>query len=358
MGTIILQDGTIMRGKSFGALGSSMGEIAFNTSTCGYQEILTDPSCTNQILVMTYPEIGNCGINNNDFESSIAQLAGFVVKNYCKTYSHYKASQSLSEYLIKKNIIALEGIDTRSLTQIIRKNGTLNAFITSDDLNRDAIDKKLKELQNYKTQEDIVMQVTCKNRYMLNHSGKINVAYIDYGTRNGIIDSLIERNCRVTIFPADTKADEILENNFDALFLSNGPGNPQDCKFEIEQLKLLVGKIPIFGVSLGFQLLAIALGASTYKLPYGHRGCNHPVINLENNKILITTQNHGYTIDKNTMVKIMRPTYKNLNDDTIEGFEVDSLNIYAIQFNIDSKPNTDDVSAIFDEWINLMKKNC
>lgn len=351
MGTIILQDGTILKGKSFGAFGGCIGEVVFNTATTGYQEILTDPAYAKQIIVMAYPEIGNCGINNNDFESDNPQVAGLIVKNYCTTESHYKSTQTLNEYLTKKDIIAIEGVDTRSLVQKIREQGSMSAYLSSDDLSRDTIDAKLKELQDFMIDKNIVMQVTCKTRYMLNHSGKISIAYIDYGTKKDTIDALIERDCRVTVFPADVEASEILENDFDAVFLSSGPGDPANCEFEISQLKVLLGRLPIFAIGLGCQLLALALGAETYKLDYGHRGANQPVINLENNKILITNQNHGYAVDEDSLTKIIRPTYKNLNDDTLEGFEVSELQVFALQFY----PQND--SLVFDEWINIMNKN-
>lgn len=357
MATLILQDGTVIKGDSFGAVGGYEGEIVFNTSIVGYQEILTDPSYAKQIVVMTYPEIGNYGINNFDFESDNPALVGLVVKNACKKESHYKAKESLGEYLKEKGIVALDGIDTRSLVKKIREYGTMSAFITSNDLDSEFIKQKIREIQNFKINKDIILDVSPKNRYAYNPQGKINMGFIDYGAKKGILDSLAKRDCRLTVYPASISAKEILSNNHDALFLSNGPGDPADFTFQIMQIKEMLGKLPIFGICLGYQLLALASGASTYKLKYGHRGANHPVINLENNKVMMTSQNHGYAVDLNSVTKIMRPTYKNLNDDTLEGFEISSLSVYAVQFHPEAKPGPEDASIIFDEWVNIIKKD-
>ncbi len=357
MGTLILQDGTVIKGDSFGAIGGYTGEIVFNTSMTGYQEILTDPSYAKQIVIMTYPEIGNYGINDFDFESDNPALTGFIAKDFCKQESHYKSRENLSNYLKMKNIIALEGIDTRSLVKKIRETGTMSAFITSNDVDKEFISQKLEEIQNFKINNDIILDVSCKSRYIFNPKGKINLAFIDYGAKKGILSSLAKRNCRITIYPASIEAKDILENDFDALFLSNGPGDPADFTFQISQIKQLMGKLPIFGICLGYQLLAIASGAKTYKLKYGHRGGNHPVINLENNKVMMTSQNHGYAVDMENITKFMRPTYKNLNDGTLEGFEISSLGIYAVQFHPEASPGPEDASIIFDEWVNIMKKD-
>lgn len=355
MATLLLQDGTVYRAKSFGAWGETTGEIVFNTSMAGYQEIITDPSYANQIIVMTYPEIGNYGINGQDFEALNPALCALVVKEYSKTNSHYKSEKSLGEYLTQRNVMGIEGLDTRSLTKKIREVGTMAAYICAWDLDEEKIKEKLFELKSYKSDPDVVYRVTTKENYKKG-SGEIKLAFLDYGAKYGIVKSLVKRGASVDVFSADTPAERILEGNYDCVFLSNGPGDPSDCKFELIQIQKLLGKLPIFGICLGYQLLALVAGAKTYKLKYGHRGANHPVINLKNNKVMITSQNHGYAVDIHTLTDIMTLTYKNLNDNTAEGFEIESLKIHAVQFHPEAAPGPDDAKIIFDEWIELMEK--
>lgn len=356
MGTLILQDGSVIKGKSFGANKAEIGEIVFNTSITGYQEILTDPSYAKQIVIMTYPEIGNYGINDFDFESENPNLVGFIVKNSSKQESHYQSTQNISQYLISKGIVALEGIDTRSLVKKIREYGTMNAYITNEDIDNDFIQQKISQLQTFEIDENILSEVTTKTKYRFNEQGEVNVAFIDYGAKKGILNSLAKRGCKITVFPANVSAKEILDEGFDVLFLSNGPGDPSKFNSQIYQLKELIGKIPIFGICLGYQLLSLATGNKTYKLKYGHRGANHPVINLENKKVIITSQNHGYAVDIKSLSNVVRPTYKNLIDGTLEGFEIKSLKIYAVQFHPEANPGPQDASIIFDDWVNIMKK--
>lgn len=353
--TLILEDGTVLKGKSFGAQGTSVGEIVFNTSMVGYQEILTDPSYANQIIVMTYPEIGNYGLNPTDFESESPRCLGFVVKNSCENDSHYKSTQNISTYLKKHNIIGIEGVDTRFLTKKIREKGVMNCLITTENVDNSNLSEKMMKLNSYKPNKNVVLEVSNKKISQINPSGDINLALIDYGCKSGITDSLAQRGCKITIFPANTEADEILSGNFDALFLSNGPGDPADCEFEIKTLNNLIGKLPIFGICLGYQLLSIVLGAKTYKLKYGHRGANHPVINLKTRRVMMTSQNHGYAVDAASLTKIMEPTYKNLNDNTLEGFKSDSLKIEAVQFHPEANPGPTDAAVIFDDWTAKMR---
>ena len=356
MATLILEDSTVMYAKSFGAQGDVFGEIVFNTSMAGYQEIITDPSYAGQVIVMTYPEIGNYGVNNDDFESLNPALRALVVKEYCKNESHYKSKITLGDYLKERNVLGIEGLDTRSLTKKIREAGTMSCFITTRDLSDEEIKQKIEETKNYKPNPDIVFDVTTRESYIKGEGNPIKLAFIDYGAKYGIVKSLVKRGCEVKVYPANVRAQSILKEDFDAVFLSNGPGDPKDCKIEIATIQELMGKIPIFGICLGYQLLAIVSGAKTYKLKYGHRGGNHPVINLETNKVMMSSQNHGYAVDVESLSEIMTPTYKNLNDDTLEGFKIDSLKIHAVQFHPEAAPGPDDAAVIFDEWIELMKK--
>lgn len=357
MGTLILQDGTVIKGQSFGALGGYEGEVVFNTCATGYQEVLCDPAYAKQIVVFAYPEIGNYGVNDFDFESDNPHLVGLVVKNYSKQESHYKSRETLASYLKKRNIIALEGVDTRSLIKKITQMGTMSGFITSNDVDSEFIREKLLEIQKFRIKEDVILNIGPKNRYIYNPQGKINVAFIDYGAKRSTLAALAKRDCKLTIYPATVEAKEILENDFDALFLSSGPGNPNDFMFQIAQIKQMIGKIPMFGISLGCQLLALASGSGVSKMKYGHRGSSHPVINLENNKVMMTSQNHGYVIDEEKTTKFMRITHKSLNDNTIEGFEITSLCVYGVQFNPEGAPGSTDGQIILDEWINIAQKD-
>lgn len=345
--TLLLKDGSMYEGESFGAEGTNFGELVFNTSMAGYQEILTDPSYAGQIITMTYPEIGNYGINDDDFESEKPAVMGFIVKSACEKDSHYKSELTISQYLKKNRIIGISGIDTRALTRKIREFGSMNAVVTTQEVTQSLKD----ELENYVPDKDIVLSVTRKEKIKLSNSG-IKMAFIDYGAKDNIINNLYQKGCDLTIFPATVNAEEILQGGFDAVFLSNGPGDPQDVAYAIEAIKELEGKMPIFGICLGHQLLSIALGAKTYKLKYGHRGGNHPVINLQTNKVIMTSQNHSYAVDPSSLPHHAVITYKNLNDDTIEGLSYPVLNIESVQFHPEAAPGPLDANRIFDEWLN------
>lgn len=345
--TLLLEDGTIYEGESFGSEGTSFGELVFNTSMTGYQEILTDPSYAGQVITMTYPEIGNYGLNKDDFESIKPACKGLIVKSNCEKDSHYKSEETISQYLKRNNIIGISGIDTRALTRKIREFGCMNCVISTEEIT-DEIKTKLSE---YKTDKDIVLSVTRKHVEKISNNG-IKMAFIDYGAKQNIIENLSKKGCDLTIFPANIDAETILTGGFEAVFLSNGPGDPQDATFAIKTVSNLIGKLPIYGICLGHQILSIVLGAKTYKLKYGHRGGNHPVINLQTNRVMMTSQNHSYAVDESTIPHNAIITYKNLNDGTIEGLSYPVLNIESVQFHPEAAPGPMDANEIFDIWIN------
>lgn len=349
--TVLLENGMTFEGESFGAEGTAFGEIVFNTSMSGYQEILTDPSYAEQVVVMTYPEIGNYGINPYDFESDNVAVKGFVVKNYCENESHYLKDQTLQDYLVKNNIVAVKNVDTRSVTKHIREIGSMRCAITTEP-----ITNELKErLDNYQMPKDLTIQTSVKSPITI-EGGGINLAVIDLGIKKSIVENLKKLDCTITIFPADVKAEEILSKDFDAVLFSNGPANPKDATWTIDCAKQMLGKTPMFGICLGHQILSIVLGAETYKLKYGHRGGNHPVIDLETNKVLLTSQNHGYVVDDTTMPECITATYKNLNDNTLEGFKSPRYRIEAVQFHPESAPGPHDANEILQKWIEGIKK--
>lgn len=348
---MLLSNGMLIEGESIGAEGKVFGELVFNTSMAGYQEILTDPSYVGQIVVMTYPEIGNYGINKDDFESARVQPHGFIVKSCSQKDCHYKSTQTLSTYLKDNNVVAISGVDTRSLTCIIREVGTMYCVITTEEIT----DTLKDELRKYSTDKNLVLNISRKEPEKVSGQG-INLAVIDLGIKNSIIREFSKVNCNMTIFPADVSAQTILEGKFDAVFLSNGPGDPQNVTAAIETARALLGKLPMFGICLGFQILSIVTGAKTYKLKYGHRGGNHPVINLETNKVLVTSQNHGYAVDESSLSDECVATYKNLNDGTLEGFRCDSLNVEGVQFHPESAPGPTDANDIIKNWVSKLKR--
>lgn len=348
---MLLSNGMIFEGDSIGAENTLFGELVFNTSMVGYQEILTDPSYASQVVIMTYPEIGNYGINDDDFESDNVHARGFIIKNYSEKDSHYQSAKTLSTYLKENNIVGLANIDTRTLTRTIREVGAMYCVVTTEAIT----DKLRDELSRYEMNKDLVLTVSRKKAQKIYGKGP-NLALIDLGIKNSIIDNFRKSDCNMTIFPADVSAETILSGNFDAVFLSNGPGDPQDAVDAIATARELVGKLPLFGICLGYQILSIVAGAKTYKLKYGHRGANHPVIDLETNKVIITSQNHGYATDESTLPKNAIATFKNLNDGTLEGFKSPSLNIEGVQFHPEASPGPMDANNIFDKWISKLKK--
>jgi carbamoyl-phosphate synthase small subunit len=356
---LALEDGTIFRGRSFGATGQRSGEVVFNTSMAGYQEIITDPSYKGQIVAMTYPLIGNYGINSEDIESRKPFLEGFVVKEYSKIASNWRSQKSLGDYLKENNILGIEGIDTRKLTLHIREAGAMKAILSTDSLDEKALVQKAKDSQGL-VGLDLVKEVTCSKMYVWQEPTKyqFKVVVIDCGVKYNILRNLAANKCHVTVVPAKTSADEILKLKPDGVLLSNGPGDPAAVDYVIETDRQLIGKLPIFGICLGQQMLGLAFGGKTYKLKFGHHGANHPVKDLATGKVCVTSQNHGFCVDIDSLdKKDIQITHINLNDNTLEGLRHKKLPIFSVQFHPEASPGPHDAAYLFGEFIDLIKKS-
>ena len=351
---LLLNDGKKFEGKQLGHLGETIGEVCFNTGMTGYQEILTDPSYCSQIVTMTSPHIGNYGINKEDVESNKIQVSGFVIKEESIVPSNWRSTSSLDEYLKKNKIVGIQDIDTRSLTRHIRDQGAMNGIISSVDNDLVNLSNKLKKAPSMNGL-DLAKTVSTKKVYKWSQTGQFKVAAIDYGIKHNILNILKDNNCEVTVFPAQTSAKEILDFNPDGIFLSNGPGDPSAVTYGIEMVKSLLGSKPIFGICLGHQILSLALGAKTFKLKFGHRGINHPVKNLETEVVEITSQNHGFAVDLNSLPENVVATHINLNDNTNEGIECKEFKAFSVQHHPESSPGPHDSRYLFEKFIKLMK---
>ena len=354
---LILEDGHVFTGTSIGSEREVISEIVFNTSMTGYLEVLTDPSYAGQAVVMTYPLIGNYCICYEDMESGRPWPDGYIVRELSRLPSNFRSTDTIQNFLKKYDIPGIAGIDTRALTKILRESGTMNGMITTKEY--DNLDEVLPRLKAYRTGK-VVEKVTCREKSVMKRDG-YKVALLDFGAKRNIARSLYERGCEVTIYPADTKAEEIIASNPDGIMLSNGPGDPKDCGPIIDEVrKLYESDIPIFAICLGHQLMALATGADTYKLKYGHRGGNHPVKDLETGRVYISSQNHGYAVDVNSLnPAVATAAFENVNDKTNEGLKYTGKNIFTVQFHPEACPGPQDSGYLFDRFIRMMevKKN-
>ena len=354
---LILEDGHVFTGTSIGSEREVVSEIVFNTSMTGYLEVLTDPSYAGQAVVMTYPLIGNYGICYEDMESGRPWPDGYIVRELSRLPSNFRSTDTIQNFLKKYDIPGIAGIDTRALTKILRESGTMNGMITTKEYEN--LDEVLPRLKAYRTGK-VVEKVTCKEKSVMKNDG-YKVALLDLGAKRNIARSLHERGCEVTIYPAGTEAEEIIASNPDGIMLSNGPGDPKDCGPIIDEVrKLYESDIPIFAICLGHQLMALATGADTYKLKYGHRGGNHPVKDLETGRVYISSQNHGYAVDVNSLnPAVATAAFENVNDKTNEGLKYTGKNIFTVQFHPEACPGPQDSSYLFDRFIRMMevKKN-
>ena len=347
-GYLILQDGQVFEGVRFGAETDTVGELVFTTGMCGYVETLTDPSYAGQIVMQTYPLIGNYGIIREDFEGACC-VKGYVVREYCDTPSNFRTDCDLDTYLKEQGVPGLCGVDTRELTRIIREHGVMNAAIC------DEIPADLTPIKTYAI-TGVVEAVSCKepDRYPAEGEECFRVSLLDYGAKRNIVRELQKRGCTVTVLPATTSAEEILAADPDGVMLSNGPGDPAENTYQIEQIRKLLGKVPMFGICLGHQLTALAAGGSTYKLKYGHRGVNQPVRDLNGVRTYITSQNHGYAVDGDT-VKLGKVRFVNANDGTCEGIDYPELKAFTVQFHPEACTGPKDTTFLFDRFVELMK---
>jgi len=348
---LILENGVRFKGKAFGYIKETVGEVVFNTGMTGYEELLTDPSYAGQIVTMTYPLIGNYGINLDDMESDGPRLKGFVVREKCDYPNNWRCEMDINGFLKQNKIMGIEGIDTRALTKILRDHGTMKGIITTrcKDLSESQIALKFESLNN----KNVIKECTIKEKYEIAGKGT-HIAFIDMGAKRGLLRDFKARGCKITVFPAFSTAAEILAVNPDAVFLSNGPGDPKDVPEIIETVKQIVGKKPIIGVCMGNQLINLALGGDTKKMKFGHHGGNHPVRDLKTGRVYITSQNHEYVVCD--LPECVEAAFVNINDDTIEGIRHKTLPIFSVQFHPEASPGPLDSGFLFDRFLEIIER--
>jgi carbamoyl-phosphate synthase small subunit len=350
---LLLEDGTLFIGNSFGAEGESVGEVVFNTGITGYQEVLSDPSYCGQMVTMTYPLIGNYGINRDDFESVRPFIHGFIVREHSVVPSNWRSQYTIDQLLKDYDIVGISDIDTRMLTRKIRHHGTMKGIMTTGN---DSIEALMEKMKATPLMTDQVPQVSTKSIFSCPGTGH-RVVLMDFGSKYGIIRELIKRNCDVVVVPYNTPASEIKRLRPDGVLLSNGPGDPKDVLGSVQTIKEIVGQFPLFGICLGHQLFALASGANTEKLKFGHRGGNHPVKDLESGRVFITSQNHGYTVTKETVDNTdLMVTHISANDQTVEGLKHKTLPAFSIQYHPEAAPGPYDSGYLFDEFIDMMDR--
>jgi len=365
---LVLADGSVFHGKALGATGFTIGEVVFNTSMTGYQEILTDPSYTKQIVTLTYPHIGNTGTNNEDTESNQVYAAGLIIRDLPLQHSNFRSQSSLADYLKQNNIVAISEIDTRRLTRLLRDKGAQAGCIMSGDID-EAKALELAKSFGSMAGKDLAQEVTCAETYQWTQGewqlGKgyskidnpeFHVIAYDFGVKHNILRMLAEHGCKLTVVPAKTSAEVVLALNPDGIFLSNGPGDPEPCDYAIQAIQtLLQSKKPLFGICLGHQLLGLAVGGKTKKMSFGHHGANHPVQDLASQKVLITSQNHGFEVDENSLPKNVRITHRSLFDNSVQGIELIDQPAFSFQGHPEASPGPNDVAYLFDKFITQMQ---
>ncbi|MDH5386867.1 MAG: glutamine-hydrolyzing carbamoyl-phosphate synthase small subunit [Gammaproteobacteria bacterium] len=368
---LVLEDGSVFEGRSIGVSGDTIGEVVFNTAMTGYQEILTDPSYSHQIVTLTYPHIGNVGTCDGDAESSGVHASGLVIRDLAPVMSNWRGQLSLEDYLVKHNVVAISDIDTRRLTRILRDKGAMAGCIMAGNVDKDVALQKAKDFAGLKGM-DLAQVVTVEQNYAWDAGEwdlesntattpeelKYHVVAYDYGVKHNILRMLVSRGCKVTVVPAKTPAKDVLAMNPDGVFLSNGPGDPEPCDYAIAAIKeILETSLPVFGICLGHQLLALACGAKTLKMKFGHHGANHPVQDLESGKVMITSQNHGFAVDEESLPANLQATHRSLFDGSLQGIHRTDKPAFSFQGHPEASPGPRDIAPVFDHFIELIEES-